>query len=334
MDEHVPDLPVSLAAVSAAFALPADLDVVAFHRGAIGAWRLRSAGSGEEWSLKVLPETSPGYRLAPVRTGGALERRALAAGIAIAPPVKPVGPAVGLAARVDDHLAWMHRWIDGPPVDAESPPTGLGEWLGTIVAALHALCPADRSEEEDIAQAYGLHPRGEWQSWFDEAEDADLPWTALGPSAMPPIAEASALVRAALALVDLGRAISHRDINPVNVLLGPDGPTLIDFSYSGIEVPWLEIVDASHAFGQRGPETLEAYRRAGGAPGPEITEALARDSGATLNYLAYTMWVSLGHRPITEEQQLEATERVPELVANLTRQVESLEVKRLLLFGR
>ena len=145
MDHSVPDLPVSVAAVSAAFTLAGDLDIVAHHRGAFGAWRLRSAGSGEEWSLKALAAASPAYRLEPVRTGGELERRALVAGIDLAPPVMPIEPAVGLAALVSDHLAWMHRWIDGPPTSEESPPAGLDEWLGSTVAALHALCPADRS---------------------------------------------------------------------------------------------------------------------------------------------------------------------------------------------
>lgn len=94
------------------------------------------------------------------------------------------------------------------------------------------------------------------------------------------------------------------------------------------------MVDAAHSFGQADPVTIESYRRTGGAAGPETIEALARDAGATMNFLAFNMWLSLGHRPVNDDKREEATARIPRLATNLSTQVESWESTRRMLFGR
>ena len=329
--DATPDLPVSLSAIRAAFGLVGHLEVVAFHPGASGAWRLAGDSSTGEMSVKLLPAESADFQLEQLRITADLERRALRAGVPIVPPITPVEPSMGLAARIGDSLVWAHRWVEHA---GEIDPPGLHSWMGETAASLHQLWPTLRSQEVSLAHAYGLHGEDEWQGWIDDAYQADLAWTTDVAVALPAIAEASRLARAALRHPDLARCISHRDLNPPNVLHGADGPMLCDFGYSGMELPWLELVDAAHSFGQTDPVTIESYRRAGGAAGPETTEALAREAGSTMNFLAFNMWLSLGHRPVMEEKREEATVRIPNLARNVSTQVESLETTRRLLFGR
>lgn len=321
-----PDPPVALAAIGAAFGLPGPFDVVEYLHGEPGAWRI-ATGQEREIALKALPAASPDDQL---RVTAALEGRALDARLPIVPPFEPVEAAVGFAAQVGAWLVWAHEWIE----PAEPPePVDVHEWVGTAAAQLHALWPALRNRDDDLAHAYGLHDRNDWQGWIDDAYRAKLAWTTDAAEALPAIAEASRLVRAALRDTRLDRCISHRALNPGNVLFGAGGPLLFDFGCAGIEAPWLEIVDAALAFGQAGPVTLDAYREAGGTIGPKTTEALARASGATMNVLALSMWLSLGHRDVGEERQEEATARIPELARNVAAQVESLDATRRLLFG-
>jgi len=327
--DAIPDLPASLSAIGTAFGLAGPLDVVSFHDGASGAWRLTT--NNGDIGVKVLPADSPDYKLDELRVAADLETRARDAGLPIVPPIVPTEPAVGLAARIGDWLVWAHEWIE----ENEGPePLALQQWVGSTAARLHMLWSALRNQDDALAHAYGLHGREEWQGWIDDAYRADLAWTTDVTEALPAILEASRLARAALRDTRLGRCISHRDLNPNNVLFAADGPLLCDFGYSGIEVPWLELVDAAHSFDQAGPVTIEAYRDAGGEGGPETTEALARETGATMNFLAFSMWLSLGHRDVSEEQREEATARVPALARNLTAQVEAWEATRRLLFGR
>lgn len=327
---RVPDPPIPLTSIQSAFGLPGTLDVVAYHPGATGAWRL-SVARGGEISLKALPAESPEHQLEQLRVAADLEGRALEAGLPIVPPIYPLEPSVGLAARIGDHLVWAHWWVER----GTSPEAAVThQWVGETAARLHTLWPTLRSQEDDLAHAYGLHSRDDWQGWIDDAYRANLAWTIDVSAVMPSIHEASRLVRAALRHPDLARCISHRDFNPPNVLFTDDGPLLCDFGYSGMEAPWLELVDAAHSFGQSDPITIESYRRSGGNAGPETTEALARETGSTMNFLAFNMWLSLGHRPVSDERRAEATARIPGLATNLSTQVESWEMTRRMLFGR
>lgn len=325
-----PDLPITLSALRSAFGLAGSLDFVSFHAGTSGAWRI-AGQANVDIAVKALPAESPDYQLEQLRVTADLERRALAAGLPIVPPVEPAEPGIGLAARTGEWLVWAHRWIESAaPVE----PIAMHHWVGETTARLHALWPTLRSQEDVLAQHYGIHDQQDWQGWIDDAYRANLTWTTDVSVAMPALREASRLVRAALRHPDLARCISHRDLKPCNVISGDDGPLLGDFDSSGMEAPWLELVDAAQAFGQPDPVTIEAYRRAGGAPGPETIEALARGTGVTMNFLAFSMWLSLGHRRVREDQRAAATDRIPELAVRLSTQVESLETTRRRLFGR
>jgi hypothetical protein len=320
-------LPVPLTAIQAAFSLPEGMVVDSFHAGVAGAWRT-VAPSGAAWSVKVLPANAAAHQIDTLRTAGALERRAHRAGLDVVPPVEPDVPTVGLAARVGSHFVWLHEWVPAAgPVGLHA----LHRWLGEVAARLHALWPVGHDHDADLA--YGLHSRDLWSGWFDEATAHDLPWAALRDEALRAIEDATDLVSAGLAIPGLSRCVSHRDLSPSNVVHGPSGPLLCDFGFSGVDVPWFEIVDAALAFGQSGPETIDAYLRAGGHHGPEDSEALAHGFGGTMTFLSFSMWVSLGHRRMTDRQRAAATDRIPSLVRDLIAQLDSLDNRRRLLFG-
>lgn len=315
--------------VQAAFQLPAALTVASFHGGIAGAWRVRLQTGGGGYSVKVHIADAPDYQLEKIRTAGALEQRCLAAGIDVVPPLAPVSPDIGLAARIGDHLVWVHRWVDHASESDAEADESVHRWLGTTAAKLHAEWPGPNDREAELDQSYGIHPLAEWRRWFEEADRQGQPWTNAARDILPVIVEAMAL-----ALPDLPRCITHRDLNPPNILHGPDGPRLCDFGSTGVDVAWFEIVNAAVSFGQPGPVTLESYLAAGGAPGPLSTEALARRCGETVSFLAFSMWLSLGHRPVTQATRDLATARVPALVDKLTTQVETLDPTRRMLFGR
>jgi hypothetical protein len=322
-----PALPVPLTAVQASFGLPEGMVVDSFHAGVAGAWRI-VAPSGAAWSEKVLPADAAGHQIDTLRTAGALERRAHRAGLDVVPPVEPDVPTVGLAARLGSHFAWLYEWVPstGPPETHT-----VHRWLGETAARLHAMWPVGHDRDADLA--YGLHSLENWSGWFDEATALGLPWATLRDEAMPAIEDATYLVSAALAIPGLSRSVSHRDLNPPDVVHGPSGPLLCDFGFSGVDVRWFEIVDAALAFGQTGPETIDTYVRTGGHHGPEGSEAFAHGFGGTMTFLAFSMWVSLGHRRMTHRQRDATADRIPGLVRDLIVQLHSLDDRRRLLFG-
>lgn len=321
--------PVDLVAVATAFEL-APLSVEAFHEGAGGAWRLHSA-TGEQFSMKLISAPASDWWLAQLRMVAKVETRAVAAGIDMPIPVQPHRPAVGHAARVGDHLVIVHHWVDhGPHADADA----LSAWLGRTLAALHRLFPDPAADDAELQRAYGVHPVRDWRVWIDDADRAGLPWAGVVADALPVIEEATARSLAALGN-PLPRRLTHRDVNPPNVLHTAGGPVLCDFGYAGLDVAWYETVATAIAFGPsvQVPGVIDSYLAAGGQGGPRTVDALARTTGTVLNWLAFTMWLSLGHRPITEQTREDATRRIPGVACRLVSTVNDLDRTRRRLFG-
>lgn len=319
-------MPVHLGRLAKAFGLPS-LDLVEYRFGASGVWRLRCVDG--DLALSARPGSAPRYVLDELRTAGQLERRAMTAGLDVVPFLEPREPAVGLAAEVDDCLVVLHRWAETVR-DGDS---AVGsEWLGETLARLHRLWPDPATDEAELSRAYGVHPLADWRRWVEDAAAAGLGWASAVSDAMDAVAEATELSLAALRL-NLPRCVTHRDLNPPNLLHTAMGPLLCDFGYAGLDVPWLEAVDAALACSRKPAETIMTYQRAGGAAGPRVREALGRTTGVTLMWLAFSMWLSLGHRAVTEERQAAASDAVPGIVRSLAEDLDSLDSVAAELFG-
>lgn len=321
-------VPVDLAAVRVAFGLPRPLEVVSHHPGASGTWRLRSAGV-DGFAMKVVTALDDRTRTQVVRQGE-LELASSAAGIAVPEVVAPLSPALGLCADVDSQLVEVHRWVDTLPGDAHVDPRALHRWLGQTLALLHGLIPLDR-EDDELAHAYTVYPVADWTEWVHEAHRLGLPWGHLGSDLLDVVPAATALVRSARADATLSRCLTHRDVNPSNVLHTEDGPVICDFGSAGPDFAWLEAVSTAASFGA--PDVLLAYVDAGGRVGPTNAVALARAVGSAANWLAFNMWLSLGHRDTTEEQRREATDRVPGICREVIDRVTHPEAARHELLG-
>jgi aminoglycoside phosphotransferase (APT) family kinase protein len=195
-------------------------------------------------------------------------------------------------------------------------------WLGRTLAVLHRLVPG-HGAHEDLRAPYGLHPAADWADWVRQASDADLPWADQAGALLPAFRDASVLVAEAVEMLGSTRALTHRDLGPPNLLLAADGPVLCDFGYAGPGLPWLEAVSAAVAFDA--PELLSTYVAGGADAGPVGPLGLAQHVGGGLNWLAFNMWVSLGHRGADPARCEAATALVPELLTDFSVRMSSLE---------
>lgn len=324
----LPVLPVDLGAVQAAFGIPRTLEVVSYHPGASGTWRMRAGV--ESFAVKVLTAGDEWRRTQLVRQSE-LEQAAALAGVAMPDVVAPLVPGLGLCAQVGNHLLEAHRWVDTLPGGRQVDPAALHRWLGRTLALLHSLVPLGRESDDDVGQAYAVHPMADWAAWVRDAHRLDLPWAAVGAELLAVIPAATDLIVSALADPTLPRCLTHRDVNPPNVLHTEDGPVLCDFGYAGPDVAWLEAVSTAASFDA--PDVLASYLDAGGRVGPTGTVALARAVGSAANWLAFNMWLSLGHRDVGVAQRREATARVPALCREVIDRVTHQEAARHQLLG-
>lgn len=316
---------IDLGRLSRRFGLP-PVHVVSYHHGATGAWRLTD-GRGT-YSLKLTAADAPGWALDALRANCEFEWDAYQAGVAMPEPLRPLDSPQGLTALIDGHYAVLHRWIDnaGPCGEDER----IGAWLGSTLATLHRVAPA--APHADLTNRYGLHPLSEWRQWALDAEAADLPWAAAATARLPLVAELRPFLNEAVECWQHTSRLVHGDISRSNVLIAPEGPMLCDFDATP-DLPWMEAVHVAVSFGEPDASVLASYLEAGGAPGPMSVVALASSVGAALNWTAYNMWISLGHRPVPTWRVDEATRRVPQLWAHVDNVAGRLEQTASALFS-
>jgi len=304
---------VDLEVLTDAFGLPGPLEVISHHPGSSGVWRVGTRGR-DCYAVKVL-RADDGWTRDRVRDQALVEVAASRAGLAVPEPVLPRRPGLGLRAELHGHLVEVHRWVDVLPGDSRTDDTALHRWLGQTLAILHTLLPAGRDDADARRHAYRVHPITDWTDWVEQAHRLGLPWAGVGDQLLTVLPALTDTVRDGLGNRSLPWCLTHRDVNPPNVLHTPDGPVLCDFGYAGPDVGWFEAVSAAVSFAA--PGLLPAYLAAGGRPGPTGPVALARAVGSTANWLAYSMWVSLGHRDTGDDERRAATTRVPRTARDL-----------------
>lgn len=318
---------VDLGALQAAFGLPRQPEVVSHHHGAEGVWRVRS--TGVDFAFKVKGQVDDDWTRTQAVNQSRLELAALKAGVPMPEVVEPRSAAFGLCAEIAGFLVELHRWVEPLPDGRQTEPAALHQWLGATLSLLHTLIPLDG--DDDLARAYAIHPVADWADWIDDAKQKGLPWVPCGVDFLEVVPQATEIIRAGLADPTLPRCLTHRDVNPSNVLHTADGPLLCDFAYAGPDVGWLEAVSTAASFDA--PDVLASYLASGGHRGPTTTAALAGAVGSAANWLAFNMWLSLGHRDVGDEVRLQATDRVAGICRDVIDRVADPEADQQVLFS-
>ncbi len=254
------------------------------------------------------------------------EQAALTAGIAMPRPIQPVAAIFGCVAVVE---GWgqvrAYEWVDGRPLtDADD----VAEWLGATLALLH------RIETLDCAQPqwYGLHSEQQWRAWLAEGIKQRRAWAPVLQRRLADVLIATAWIGQAFQAAG-DYVMTHRDVEPWNVLMTAEGPVLVDWDTAGPDSAGLETAQAAVVFaghGRAGPNadavqrTVASYEQHGGRLALRGRDALARRAGMRLNRLSERLRISLGQQApgSTDLAQVEA--RAGEQLEELPRFVDDL----------
>ncbi|GAA2633255.1 hypothetical protein GCM10010399_77090 [Dactylosporangium fulvum] len=225
------------------------------------------------------------------------ERRVLEAGISMA---RPLAPAVGFAVEAaDGGLLRAYEWVDGRALaDTDE----VADWLGGTLARLHGIERTGRAGPE----WYRLNDEQQWHAWLVEGERQRRLWAPVLRRHLPDVLAAAAWVERGFdGAAD--HVMTHRDVEPWNVLMTGAGPVLVDWDGAGPDSARLEVVHAAIVFAQRGrpgPDgaavrrTVRAYAEHGGTAPPADPDVLVRRVGLRLGRLAGRLRMSLGQQPI------------------------------------
>ncbi|MGW2635652.1 phosphotransferase [Streptomyces sp. NPDC001348] len=289
-------------------------------RGALGQiWKL--SGNGSSWAVK---ELLFGCDEEQVRREAAI--RSAMEGLGIASPrliPNRHGTHVSqLTASSGGPYVKLYDWVDGTAADASD--ADILDWFGRTMALLHT---AGEGASEMPDSWYEQCPQDtDWKDLHQKVCRAGLPWSeSLGRFIGTSAAELARWVTAS----DPGDLVtSHLDLQPQNVLVGPDGPVLLDWDNTGPVSAEREFARAVFVWSGGNRANLDsarrlarAYRSAGGRATVTGPESFSMLFATALNYIrvqaecAVDPTVTAAQRAFASKQVVASLRSVPDLTA-------------------
>ncbi|MER5573532.1 phosphotransferase enzyme family protein [Streptomyces massasporeus] len=289
-------------------------------RGALGQiWKL--SGNGCSYAVK---ELLFGCDPAQVAREAALRDSAAALGIA-SPRLHPDRHGAH-ASRLDSPGGgtWvkLYDWIDGDRADPGDP--DVLDWFGRTMALLHQ---AGEGAVETPVDWYERCPDdADWEDVLKKVRDAGLPWSEeldrFIATTAPPLAHW--VTRSAPG----GLVTSHLDLQPQNVLVGRDGPVLLDWDNAGPVCAEREFARALFVWSGGNDVDIasarrlaRAYREAGGRAVLTGPESFSMLFATALNYIhvqaetSVDPAVTAAQREFAARQTVTCLRAVPDLAA-------------------
>ncbi|MFD5478691.1 phosphotransferase enzyme family protein [Streptomyces hawaiiensis] len=297
-------------------------------RGALGQiWKL--SGNGRSRAVK---ELLFGCDPAQVAREAAVRDSTAALGIA-SPRLHPDRHGAHVS-RLDSPSggSWvkLYDWIDGGAADASDP--DVLDWFGRTMALLH------RAGEGAAGQPGDWYERcpddADWEDVLKKVRDAGLPWA----DELDRFIATSAprLAHWVAPSAPGGLVTSHLDLQPQNVLIGPDGPVLLDWDNAGVVSAEREFARAVHVWSGGNEMDIasarrlaRAYREAGGRAVLTGPESFSMLFATALNYIhvqartAVDPAVTAAQREFGARQAVTCLRNTPDLTT-VTRLVAAL----------
>ncbi|MFF8935930.1 aminoglycoside phosphotransferase family protein [Streptomyces paradoxus] len=272
------------ASIAEAYALgPGPWTMTPVTRGALGQiWKL--SGNGSSWAVKELL-----FGCDEAQVGREAALRDSAAGLGIASPRlfrDRHGAPVTRPGSPGGSWVKLYDWVDGTRADASDPE--VLDWFGRTMALLHR---ADEGAAGTPSDWYERCPDdADWEDVLKKVRDAGLPWSQ--ELARFVATSAPRLARWVAPSAPGGLVTSHLDLQPQNVLVGPDGPVLLDWDNAGPVAAEREFARAVYVWSggnevntDAARRLARAYRDAGGRAVVTGPESFSMLFATALNYI-------------------------------------------------
>jgi thiamine kinase-like enzyme len=203
--------------------------------------------------------------------------------------------------ETDGSIIMVFPWVEGKTLMLNQVTTQHANQIGMIVAAIHAATIT--TLDFPLAQAQ-LISAERWHSLVDEALNNKLAWAVQAHKNLPNLIAWSNLYRQAKQRLNQHVVMSHRDLDPKNVIwIDANHPILIDWEGIGLINPTEEIIYVAIEWAGITEKlfrkniflaVIESYCANGGhLVESEIQDALYGLMGGYLNWLEFNMFRSL-----------------------------------------
>lgn len=271
-------------------------------------WRVQTVEG--DYVIKEIVDRPDAWWIEQMQTALAFELAAWRSRtIPMAEPIATVGTGLllgGLRVGQRQRSYRCHRWVEGHPCLELPPDDERSQRVGEIVAGLARL----GFHHGTTADQLPWNALDAYDDTVDEAASEGMDWAQALAALRPHVAELRD------DFVDLAHRatptmLMHRDLDPKNASLRPDGQVaLFDWDYAGPRLLASELLGAALSFAG-GPlaaeegcvrACVEAYRKSSALP-VDFSDAAAPLIEERFRWTMLNTWICLGHRGASPEQQ-------------------------------
>lgn len=229
--------------------------------------------------------------------------------------------------EINNQFYLVFDWIEGKSIKPIQVTTEHSKKIGSILAAIH------KTNFEDLDIKYGGINKGhlrEWDFYLKKGQQAGSEWVGLFKENIDKIYVWNAKSNEAAEVLSSETVISHRDLDPKNVMWNQDIPTIIDWESAGYINPMQDLIETAAYWSDDGTENinndlfsafLEAYKNNYGELQADWVLVLETGYLGKLGWLEYNLKRSLKMECSDDEQKL-GSAQVIETIMEL-RQYES-----------
>jgi Ser/Thr protein kinase RdoA (MazF antagonist) len=228
--------------------------------------------------------------------------------------------------EVEGQYVLLFPWVDGKPLSSGTIDIDACEKIAGILAGIHRIDFSQLTDEADSAKEDYVPSTVDWQSYALKGEQAHLEWSSMLTEYLNKLQKWEQQANAAGAALMNNKVISHRDLDPKNVLWDNNHvPVIIDWEAAGAVNPMQELIEV--ALYWSGSETgnvnkdafrtmISTYRKHGGKIGDNWHDVLNCGFQGKLDWLSYSIKRSLGVESTdAAEQELGTSQVIPTIQA-------------------
>lgn len=209
----------------------------------------------------------------------------------------------------------LFDWIDGKTLPADQIRPAHARQIGVQLGRLHCLSIATTGFPEPDTSSMPI----DWDGYLEEGKRQQLEWLQLFMEAQEYLQRIERLAQEAQKQLPVDWIVSHRDLDPKNVLWTLKGPVLIDWESAGLTHRAVDVFETACYWSKREDDTFDRNRFNAFLDGyvtnqylPDVDWLHVIDSSVQgkLDWLRFNLDRSLGKHGILEAERTLGTEQV------------------------
>lgn len=159
--------------------------------------------------------------------------------------------------KIDNHFYMIFDWIEGKTLKGNTINSIHSEKIGSLLAEIHRTDFSELNIKEDLGD---IEQSIEWQNYIQKGQKSNAEWVELLLEIVDSLYEWTSLANNANRLLSTNLVISHRDLDPKNVLWNKDKPVLIDWESAGYINPMQDLIETALYWSEDDTRSLDKER--------------------------------------------------------------------------